>query len=124
MNKSRRKALKDAGFKVGSVQEFLGLTDVENRMVELKHQLSKEVKSLRLSLDLSQGEVAKRIGSSQSRIAKIEAGSADVSLDLLVRCLLGISGSCKVICVVDGPPASGKKRPSTISAKKKKLVSI
>ncbi len=35
----------------------------------------------------------KRLGSSQSRIAKTEAADASVSIDLLVRSLLGIGAS-------------------------------
>ena len=35
----------------------------------------------------SQTELARRIGSSQSRVAKLEAGETDVSLDLIFRAL-------------------------------------
>ena len=38
--------------------------------------------------DSSQIDLAQRMGSSQSRIAKIEAGDASVSLDLIVRALI------------------------------------
>jgi transcriptional regulator with XRE-family HTH domain len=49
--------------------------------------LAEQVRSRRLRLHYSQTELARRIGSSQSRIAKLEAAGSDVSLDLLFRAL-------------------------------------
>lgn len=46
------------------------------------------VKELRKNKNLSQNALAKKMGSSQSRIAKIESGDPSVSLDLIVRALL------------------------------------
>jgi DNA-binding XRE family transcriptional regulator len=93
MNKAKLDALNAAGFQVGSVQDFLGLSDWENRLVELKYNLTKTVKRLRENLGLTQQAMAKKLESSQSRVAKIEAGSEDVSLDLLVRYLYAVGGS-------------------------------
>jgi predicted transcriptional regulator len=42
----------------------------------------------RVQRALSQTELAKRMQSSQSRIAKIEAAGPSVSIDLMVRALL------------------------------------
>lgn len=39
---------------------------------------------------MTQAGLAKHLGSSQSRVAKMEAGDASVSLDLMARSLLGI----------------------------------
>ena len=39
---------------------------------------------------LSQAQLAKAVQSSQSRVAKMEAGDPTVSLDLLVRSLLAL----------------------------------
>ncbi len=76
-----------AGFKVGSTDEFLGLTAQESAMVSLRLSLAEEVRRRRLRLHYSQAELARRIGSSQSRIAKLEAAESDVSLDLLFKAL-------------------------------------
>jgi DNA-binding XRE family transcriptional regulator len=92
VNAAKREALKQAGFRVGTVQEFLGLENWENRLVELKYQLSKRVKERREALGLTQQGIARKIHSSQSRVAKIEAGSEDVSLDLLIRYLYAVGG--------------------------------
>lgn len=88
MDESRRKRLEEAGWKVGSVQEFLGLSDEEAIFVELKLALSESLRERRAAQGITQAELARRIGSSQSRVAKMEASDQSVALDLLVRGLL------------------------------------
>ena len=93
MNKAQREALEKAGFRIGTVQDFLGLEDWEAQIIELKYRARKTAKRLREVGKLTQQDVARKIKSSQSRIAKIEAGSEDVSLDLLARYLYVVGGS-------------------------------
>jgi hypothetical protein len=90
MNTAKRKRLEKAGWKVGTVREFLNLTPEETAYVELKVRLAKRLQQKRRSLKLSQVDVAKRIRSSQSRVAKMEAGDPSVSIDLLVRSLIAL----------------------------------
>lgn len=85
MDAARKKRLKEAGWKTGSVAEFLDLTREESLLIEIKLRLSELVKKARVRHRLSQTALAERIGSSQSRVAKIESGDPSVSLDLLVR---------------------------------------
>ena len=92
MNAIQKKRLESAGFKVGSVQEFLGLDDEEMALIELKVRLVRMLRPAREAVGLTQHELATRIGSSQSRVAKIESGSVDVSLDLLFRGLFAVGG--------------------------------
>lgn len=51
------------------------------------------VRGTRRKQRLSQNDLAQRLRSSQSRIAKIEAGDASVSLDLIVRALIAAGAS-------------------------------
>lgn len=88
MNRAKRKRLEAAGWKVGSAAEFLDLSPEEIVFVELKLHLSHSLKERRKDLGLSQVTLAKRIKSSQSRVAKMEASDPNVSLDLLIRALL------------------------------------
>ena len=85
MKTAKLKRLKAAGWKVGSAREFLKLSDEEAMLVELKLALTNAVRQSRQKRGLSQIDLAERMGSSQSRIAKIEAGDPSVSLDLIVR---------------------------------------
>ena len=88
MIKGKRKKLEAAGWRVGSAEDFLELDAEAAAFVELKLGLSEQLKELRAKNGLSQGELAKRIGSSQSRVAKMEASDPTVSIDLLMRGLL------------------------------------
>jgi ribosome-binding protein aMBF1 (putative translation factor) len=90
MRKVKRMRLERAGWTVGSTREFLGLTDEEVAFVEMKLSLAQSLRRQRQKQGLSQMQLAKLLESSQSRVAKMEAGDRSVSLDLLVRSLLAI----------------------------------
>jgi DNA-binding XRE family transcriptional regulator len=83
-----RKRLEKAGWKVSDTREFLGLTDSEAEFVEIKLALSRKIRQYREEHRWTQAEFAKLVGSSQSRVAKMEAADPTVSVDLLVRSLL------------------------------------
>ncbi|HWL54711.1 MAG TPA: helix-turn-helix domain-containing protein [Chthoniobacteraceae bacterium] len=78
----------------GDVQTFLSLSDADMRLIEARLAISKLLKAARKSQKLTQKAVAEKLGTSQSRVAKIEAGDPSVSLDLLFRSAfsLGLSG--------------------------------
>ena len=87
MDKRKRAKLRAAGWTVGTPQEFLRLSDEEAAFVEFKLALSQTLQALRAAKELSQVDVARRLQSSQSRVAKMEASILSVSVDLLVRSL-------------------------------------
>ena len=88
MKTSKLERLKAAGWKAGNAEDFLQLSDEEAQLVALKLALISAVKKSRLKRKLSQIDLAQRMKSSQSRIAKIEAGDPSVSLNLIVRALI------------------------------------
>jgi DNA-binding XRE family transcriptional regulator len=90
MRAGKKKRLVARGWAVGDAREFLGLTDEEAAFVELKLALADNLKQRRLKRGMTQTQLAKRLESSQSRVAKMEAGDRSVSLDLLVRSLLTV----------------------------------
>ena len=108
MKQAKRKTLEKAGWKVGDTQEFLGLSDDEMAYIEMKLALSGMLKSRRQKRKLSQVKLAEMIDSSQSRVAKMEAGDASVSIDLLVKSLLALGASRK-----DMAKAISSNSPST-----------
>jgi ribosome-binding protein aMBF1 (putative translation factor) len=95
MDARKRKRLEAAGWKVGSVKDFLGLSEEEAALVELKLSLADALRQSRTKRGLSQTDLAKRMKSSQSRVAKIEAGDPSVSLDLMVRALVASGATAK-----------------------------
>ena len=93
MRDDKKKRLEARGWKVGGVKDLLGLSDDEVAYIELKLKLGRSVKVKRRERRLTQTALARKICSSQSRVAKMEAGDPTVSLDLLIRSLLALGAS-------------------------------
>lgn len=93
MDEQKRRKLEAKGWSVGSAQDFLGLTAEESAFIDLKLALTRAFRAQRASAGLTQQEVARRMGSSQSRVAKIEGADPSISLDLIVRGLLATGAS-------------------------------
>lgn len=88
MKPDKRRKLETAGWRVADARTFLGLSASEAEFVEIKLALARRLRELRAEHAWTQAELARRVGSSQSRVAKMEAADATVSVDLLVRSLL------------------------------------
>ena len=93
MRKSKKKRLEENGWRIGSAEEFLDLSSEESSYINLKLRLSNSLRKRRTQKKLSQQQLASLIKSSQSRVAKMEAGDPSVSLDLLVKTLLALGAS-------------------------------
>jgi len=90
MDKDKRKRLEAKGWKVESVEDFLGLSKEELEYIELKMTLRKRLLAERKQQKLSQIQLAKKLNTSQSRISKMEKGDPSVSIDLLIRSLISL----------------------------------
>ena len=111
MDTKKREALEAAGWKIGSAAEFLGLTEEEQQIIEFRLMVGRGVRRLRESNHLTQQDLADRIGTSQSRIAKIEASSNEVSLDLMLRGYFSAGGRLSdLIPLRAAPNLSGPSR--------------
>lgn len=88
MGKLNLDKLEAKGFKVTTVTDFLGLTPEDMVVIELRLALSSAIKKRRQAANLTQQDFAKRLRSSQSRVAKIEAGDPSVGFDLLIKSLV------------------------------------
>jgi plasmid maintenance system antidote protein VapI len=93
MQKAKKMALEARGWAVGSVDDFLELTPEESALADLKLRLGDALRARRMKLGLTQEAVARRLSSSQSRVARMEASDASVSLDLLIRALIGLGAT-------------------------------
>ncbi len=85
MNRAQKERFERAGWKIGTASELLGLTEAEEALVETKLKLGAVVRTLRQRRHLSQAALAKLIGSSQPRVAKLENRDPEVSLDLQMK---------------------------------------
>lgn len=93
MNEAKRKRLEANGWRFGTVQEFLGLSDQESAYIELKLKLAEGLRKKRRERHIGQTDLAKLVSSSQSRVAKMEAADSSVSIDLLIRSLFALGTS-------------------------------
>ncbi len=100
MEASKKNRLIAAGWQIGSAEDFLGLTPVETEPIGLRICLARAVLTSRLAQDVSQSEWAKRLHSSQSRVAKIASGDPNVSIDLALRALLNLGADRKALAAL------------------------
>ncbi len=103
MRKDKKARLERAGWKVGTVREFLGISKTEEALVELKLILSRGLRERRARRKLTQAQLARLLKSSQSRVAKMEAGDPSVSIDLLIRSLLAMGATQRDLAQVIAP---------------------
>jgi len=108
----KREALEAAGWKVGDAADFLGLTEEEQQIIEFRQIVGRGVRRLRESHHLTQQQLAERIGSSQSRVAKIEAASNEVSLDLMLRGFFSAGGRLSDLVLSPQRPSEPKQSRS------------
>jgi len=87
MNKAQKARMEKAGWKVGTAAEVLGLNQAEAALVEAKLSLGDVVRTVRQRMHLSQAGLAKLMGSSQSRVAKVENRDPEISLELQMKAI-------------------------------------
>jgi DNA-binding XRE family transcriptional regulator len=90
MNRTKKARLEKAGWKSGTAAQFLHLTPQEELYIELKASLCQQLKRQRQKSRMTQEELARRVKSSQSRVAKMERCDPSVSIDLLIKALLAL----------------------------------
>lgn len=95
MDKKKRIKLEQKGFRVGSAADFLELTPEEEAYIDIRLDISNLVKTQRAIKGWTQEQLAQAIGSSQSRIAKLEGGDPGISMDLMIKALLNLGTSKK-----------------------------
>jgi ribosome-binding protein aMBF1 (putative translation factor) len=100
MRESKRKKLEGKGWAVGDAKDFLGLSSEEEAYIELRLKLADGLKARRKAHGVSQVALAQAMKSSQSRVAKMEAGDPTVSLDLLVKSLLTLGTSNRELAAI------------------------
>lgn len=93
MDKDKKKRLEAAGWRAGSAADFLGLSPDEEIYVEIRLRLADGLRERRAQSNMTQTALAKSLRSSQSRIAKMEAGDPTVTLDLLIKAILALGAS-------------------------------
>jgi len=92
--RNAEKRIRALGWKDGTVAEFLKLTPEESALIEIKLALSRKLRERRQKR-MTQAQLAQKLRSSQSRVAKAETGDSSVSIELLVRAILATGATAK-----------------------------
>ena len=98
MDAKKKRKLQKMGGRVTTVAEFLGLSEPEQAIIELRLELAAAVRKRRTAARMTQAALAKAMGSSQARVAKMEGGDPQASIESLIRALavLGVKPKLKV----------------------------
>ena len=91
----KEQQLDSGGWRVGSAEDFFDLTPEEAALLELRLKLADAVREWRRERHLTQAALARILGSSQSRVAKVETADDSVSLDLLIRSFLAMGATTR-----------------------------
>lgn len=100
MNNQKLKKIKAAGYTVTHADEWLRLDAEEKALVSMRISLAKEVENLRKKRDITQTELAERLGTKQSGIARMERNPRNATLDSLVKALLELGSTPKKIAAL------------------------
>ena len=100
MEKAKKEKLQKKGWKVGDVDEFLGLSPAEMAIVELKVALAKALVAKRRACGETQVSAAIIAKTSQSRYAKVEHADPSVSLELMIKMFFSLGASKKELLKV------------------------
>lgn len=132
MDARKRKAFEAAGWRFGDAAEFLGMSDEERQLLDARVEAALAVRRQREALKLSQKQLAKRIKTSQPRVAKIERAARDVSFDQILRAFTAAGGRVVVKPVAPGRVGKasgrrgggGRKNSTTVMAGRVAAVQI
>lgn len=122
MNSEKRKALEAAGWRFGDAADFLRMSHEERQLLDARVEAALAVRRQRESQKLSQEQLARRIKTSQPRIAKIERAASDVSLDQILRAFAAAGGQIAVKQVGRSGTTKATSAPSQTTRKKTKAA--
>lgn len=80
----KQKAL---GWREGTIGDFMGLSDAQAAMIEVKVLLAARLREKRVEVGLSQQQLAERLGTRQPAVARLESASR-ATVHALLRALL------------------------------------
>ena len=89
-DKAKRAKLEAAGFTLTDTKDWIGLTIDENMIVEMRVALAAEVEKVRKEKGITQVQLAKRMGTRQSGVARMINNPDSSSIDNLMKALIAM----------------------------------
>jgi len=104
MTEAKRKKLEANGYKVTDSAEWLGLTREESQLVDMRVALAQELERVRKAKGMTQAELARRVGTKQSGIARMINNPDTTTMDNLIKGLIALGepisriAACLLLC--------------------------
>ena len=104
MNKEKIKKLEALGFKVTTMKDWLKLSIEEEKVIEMRIALAAELEKIRKEKGLTQAQLAKRLGTKQSGVARMINSPDSATIDNLIKAMVSMGASvsriaaCLLLC--------------------------
>jgi predicted XRE-type DNA-binding protein len=100
MDTKKRKQLEAAGYQITDSAEWLGLTPPEQAIVNMRVNFALEIERVRKASNITQQELAEKIGTRQSGVARMLNNPTTATIDSLIKTLLALGASPKRIAAL------------------------
>ena len=100
MKEAKKKILEAKGYKVTDSAEWLGLSKEESQLVEMRVALAQELERVRKAKGITQAELARRVGTKQSGVARMLNNPDTSTMDNLIKGLIAIQQDSGLSLVV------------------------
>ena len=104
MTEEKKKLLEANGMKVVDSADWLGLTREESQLVEMRIALAEELERVRKAKGITQAELARKIGTKQSAVARMVGKPDSSTIDNLMKSLMALGepvskiAACLLLC--------------------------
>ena len=104
MNKEKIKKLESMGLKVTTTKDWLKLSVEEEKVVEMRIALAAELEKMRKEKGMTQAQLAKRLGTKQSGVARMINSPDSATIDNLIKAMVSMGASvgriaaCLLLC--------------------------
>ena len=100
MDTKKRKQLEAAGYQITDSADWLGLTPQEQAIVNMRVNFALEIERVRKASNITQRELADKIGTRQSGVARMLNNPTTATIDSLIKTLLALGASPKRIAAL------------------------
>jgi DNA-binding XRE family transcriptional regulator len=100
MDTKKRKQLEAAGYQITDSSKWLGLTPQEQAIVNMRVNFALEIERVRKASNITQQELAEKIGTRKSGVARMLNNPTTATIDSLIKTLLALGASPKRIAAL------------------------
>ena len=104
MTEKKKKILEANGYRVVDSADWLGLSNEEAQIVDMRVALAQELERVRKAKGVTQAELARRVGTKQSGVARMINNPDTSTMDNLIKGLIALGepiskiAACLLLC--------------------------